>query len=120
MYNFIIPGSPSLQLNRVQYQTHSSKKDCYKYSFVLRSIIQWNNIDAPDDHKQFKSLPSSLDLRIWVATPIRTSVTSRTLQKCSLSLKRDTVIHTIQIHVIVPKYSHVDASLLSRYFFLRL
>ena len=40
----------SQKLNRVQYQTHSSKKDCYKYSFVPRSIIQWNNIDAPDDH----------------------------------------------------------------------
>ena len=54
----------SRKLNRVQYQTHSSKKDCYKYSFVPRSIIQWNNIDAPDDHKQFKSLLSSLDLRM--------------------------------------------------------
>ena len=40
----------SQKLNRVQYQTHSSKKDCYKYSIVPRSIIQWNNIDAPDDH----------------------------------------------------------------------
>ena len=54
----------SRKLCRVQYQTHSSKKDCYKYSFVPRSIIQWNNIDAPDDHKQFKSILSSLDLRI--------------------------------------------------------
>ena len=52
------------KLNRVQYQTHSSKKDCYKYSYVPRSIIQWNNIDAPDDHKQFKLLLSSLDLHI--------------------------------------------------------
>ena len=50
--------------HRVQYQTHSSKKDCYKYSFVPRSIIQWNDIDAPDDHKQFKSILSSLDLRM--------------------------------------------------------
>ena len=54
----------SRKLNRVQYKTHSSKKDCYKYSFVQRSIIQWNNIDAPDDHKQFKSILSSLDLRM--------------------------------------------------------
>ena len=52
------------KLNRVQYQTHPSKKDCYKYSFVSRSVIQWNNIDAPDDHNQFKSLLSSLDLRM--------------------------------------------------------
>ena len=29
----------SRKLNRVQYQTHSSKKDCYKYSFVPRAII---------------------------------------------------------------------------------
>ena len=53
-----------LELNRVQYQTHSSKKDCYKYSFVRRSIIQWNNIVAPDDDKQFKSQLSSLDLHM--------------------------------------------------------
>ena len=54
----------SRKLNRVQYQTHFSKKDCYKYSFVPRSIMQWNNIDALDDHKQFKSLLSSLDLHM--------------------------------------------------------
>ena len=54
----------SRKLNRVQYQTHSSKEDWYKYFFVSRSIIQWNNIDAPDEHKQFKSLLSSLDLRM--------------------------------------------------------
>ena len=30
----------SRKLIRVQYKTHSSKKDCYKYSFVPKSIIQ--------------------------------------------------------------------------------
>ena len=49
----------SRKINRVQYQTHSSKKDCYKYSFVARSI-KWNNIDAQDD--QFKSLLSTCSL----------------------------------------------------------
>ena len=29
----------SRKLNRVQYQTHSSEKDCYKYAFVPRSIV---------------------------------------------------------------------------------
>ena len=50
--------------NKVQYMRHSSKKDCYKYSFVPRSIVQWNNINAPDDHAQFKSMLSLIDLRI--------------------------------------------------------
>ena len=39
-------------------------EDCYKYSFVPRSIVQWNNINAPDDHAQFKSMLSLIDLRI--------------------------------------------------------
>ena len=52
---------PSRKANKVQYMRHSSKKDCYKYSFVPRSIVQcslhyktldiiphqWNNINAP-------------------------------------------------------------------------
>ena len=55
---------PSRKANKVQYMRHSSKKDCYKYSFVTRSIVQWNNINAPDDHAQFKSMLSLVDLRI--------------------------------------------------------
>ena len=55
---------PSRMANKVQYMRHSSKKDSYKYSFVPRSIAQWNNINAPDDHAQFKSMLSSVDLRI--------------------------------------------------------
>ena len=55
---------PSRKANKVQYMRHSSKKDCYKYSFVPRSIVQWNNINAPDDHAQFKSMLSLVDLRI--------------------------------------------------------
>ena len=55
---------PSRKANKVQYMRHSSKKDCYKYSFVPRSIVQWNNINAPDDHAQFKSMLSLIDLRI--------------------------------------------------------
>ena len=55
---------PSRKANKVQYMRHSSKKDCNKYSFVPRSIVQWNNINAPDDHAQFKSILSLIDLRI--------------------------------------------------------
>ena len=55
---------PSRKANKVQYMRHSSKKDCFKYSFVPRSIVQWNNINAPDDHAQFKSMLSLFDLRI--------------------------------------------------------
>ena len=55
---------PSRKANKVQYMRHSSKKDCYKYSFVPRSIVQWNNINAPDDHAPFKSVLSLIDLRI--------------------------------------------------------
>ena len=54
----------SQKLNRVQYQTHSSKKDCYKYSFVPRSIIQLNNIDAPDDHKQYSNTSIEYSLHV--------------------------------------------------------
>ena len=55
---------PSRKANKVQYMRHSSKKDCYKYSFVPRSIVQWNNINTPDNHAQFKSMLSLIDLRI--------------------------------------------------------
>ena len=55
---------PFRKENKVQYMRHSSKKDCYKYSFVSRSIVQWNNINAPDDHAQIKSMLSLVDLRI--------------------------------------------------------
>ena len=55
---------PSRKVNKVHYMRHSSKKDCYKYSFVPRSIVQWNNINAPHDHAQFKSMLSLVDLRI--------------------------------------------------------
>ena len=74
---------------KVQYQTHSIKKNCYKYSFVPRSIVQSINL-APVDHKQFKPL-LVVWTYIWVATPICTGVISCTLYKCSL--KRDAVIH---------------------------
>ena len=40
---------PSRKANKVQYMRHSSKKESYKYSFVPRSIVQWNNILAPDN-----------------------------------------------------------------------
>ena len=55
---------PSRKANKVQYMRYSSKKDCYKYSFLLRSIVQWKNINAADDHAQFKSMLSLVDLRI--------------------------------------------------------
>ena len=40
---------------------------------------------------------------VWVATPIRTCVTSRTLHKCSL--RRDAVKHT---DTDVPRLGHVQ------------
>ena len=55
---------PSRKTNKVQNMRRSSKKDCYKYSFVPRSIVQWNNINVPDDHAQFKSILSTVDLCI--------------------------------------------------------
>ena len=39
-------------------------KDSHDYLVLPIVIIQWNNIDAPDDHKQFKSLLRSLDLHM--------------------------------------------------------
>ena len=77
---------PSRKANKVQYMRHSTKKDCYKYSFVPRSIVQWNNINALDDHAQFKSKLSFVDLRRGGDTRrlLSTSDTSRTLYKCSL------------------------------------
>ena len=46
---------PTRKANEVQYTRHMTSKDCYKYSFIPRTIIQWYGIAAPDDFNQYKS-----------------------------------------------------------------
>ena len=57
-------GSVLRKGNKVQYIRHRTLKDCYKYSFIPRSIVQWNNIDASDELPQFKASLTKLDLHI--------------------------------------------------------
>ena len=37
---------PTRKANEVQYTRHMTSKDCYKFSFIQRTIIQWNGIAA--------------------------------------------------------------------------
>ncbi len=55
---------PSRKPNQVQYRRHETEKDCYKYSFIPRTIVQWNNINAVDDPVQFKSSLRSINLHL--------------------------------------------------------
>ena len=45
---------PTRKANKVQYTRHIISKDCYKYSFIPRTIIQWNGIAATCDFNQHK------------------------------------------------------------------
>ena len=49
-----------------RYQRYKCNKDCFKYSFVPRTVIQWNNLPADivniDDINAFKVAISDLDL----------------------------------------------------------
>ena len=40
---------PTRKANVVQYTRHMTSKDCYKFSFIPRTIIQWNGIAAMGD-----------------------------------------------------------------------
>ena len=53
---------PTRKANEVQYTRHMTFKDCYKYSFIPRTIIQWNGIAATGDFNQYKSDLKSHDL----------------------------------------------------------
>ena len=51
------------RLNRIQ-----CKKDCYKYSFIPRTIVQWNNL-PPDivqlhETKTFRKSLNTIDLTL--------------------------------------------------------
>ena len=50
--------------NEVQYTRHMTSKDCYKFSFIPRTIIQWNGIAATGDFNQYKSDLKSHDLTL--------------------------------------------------------
>ena len=45
---------PTRKANEVQYTRHMTSKDCYKFSFIPRTIIQWNGIAATGDFNQYK------------------------------------------------------------------
>ena len=55
---------PSRKANEVQYTRHMTFEDCYKYSFIPRTIIQWNDIAATGDFNQHKSDLKSHDLTL--------------------------------------------------------
>ena len=46
---------PARKANEVQYTKHMTSKDCYKFSFIPRTIIPWNGIAATGDLNQYKS-----------------------------------------------------------------
>ena len=53
--------------NEVQYTRYMTSKDCYKFSFIPRTIIQWNGIGriaAMGDLNQYKSDLESHDLTL--------------------------------------------------------
>ena len=43
------------QMTRSTRPRHMTSKDCYKFSFIPRTIIQWNGIAAMGDFNQYKS-----------------------------------------------------------------
>ncbi len=53
---------PSRKKNCVQYIRPQTSKDCFKYSFIPRTIVQWNNIAAVGDLAKFKADINHLDL----------------------------------------------------------
>ena len=55
---------PTRKANQVQYTRHMTSKDCYKFSFIPRTIIQWNGIAATGDFNQYKSDLKSHDLTL--------------------------------------------------------
>ena len=55
---------PTRMANEVQYTRHMTSKDCYKYSFIPRTIIQWNGIAATGGFNQYKSDLKSHDLSL--------------------------------------------------------
>ena len=55
---------PTRKANEVQYTRHMTSKDCYKFSFIPRTIIQWNGIAATGDLNQYKSDLKSHDLTL--------------------------------------------------------
>ena len=55
---------PTRKANEVQYTRHMTSKDCYKFSFIPRTIIQWNGIAASGDLNQYKSDLKSHDLTL--------------------------------------------------------
>ena len=52
---------PTRKANEVQHTRHMTSKDCYKFSFIPRTIIQWNGIAATGDFNQYKSNLKSHD-----------------------------------------------------------
>ena len=50
--------------NEVHYTRHMTSKDCYKFSFIPRTIIQWNGIAETGDFNQYKSDLKSHDLTV--------------------------------------------------------
>ena len=55
---------PTRKANEVQYTRHMTSKDCYKFWFIPRTIIQWNGIAARGDFNQYKSDLKSHDLTL--------------------------------------------------------
>ena len=59
---------PSRRSHDHQFQRIACRKDCYKYSFVPRTVIQWNNLGSDivdlNDPKQFKTELQQLDLTL--------------------------------------------------------
>ncbi len=54
-----------------RFMRHSTRKDCYKFSFIPRSIVQWNNLandDIVEDLPQFKLNLQTYDLTLAGAT----------------------------------------------------
>ena len=55
---------PTRKANEVQCTRHMTSKDCYKFLFISRTIIQWNGIAATGDLNQYKSDLKSHDLTL--------------------------------------------------------
>ena len=72
---------PTRKANEVQYTRHMTSKDCYKFSFIPRTIIQWNGIAATGDFNQYKSDLKSHDLTLSGPSY---NYKARQLQECSL------------------------------------
>ncbi len=53
--------------HQMRYIRHHTRKDCHKYSFIPRTIVQWNNLSGEvveHDLPQFKSLIRNMDLTL--------------------------------------------------------